>query len=459
MKINFSPIFNYKNNFQNKNTSTPIFKTLNIDTFTFQGKPKPLYGIKFNGEVIKFSNLDEAQKATGCTKNTISDVMGNRRKSSDGYIFVQANEIEEENKNGELIPNKKKINKLREKFLLVEKNYPIILISQDHTTEIFETVKTACNKTRLPSSSFFRALSQPKYGAGSRAVAKLNDVVLKDKNGNVIFNNDGTFALDDEKLTKYYSAYFCKGKQIDTISFTSAPKRIYAIDYEGNIQYFNNRQEASNKLGIAKSRITDSIYDKQVACGYIFINANQLEIDNYEGEKILDLDKIQELTNMFSSANSMPVCTIDLLGNVKRFLNPKDMQSKTKIPQDRISDILNRSNHCFETKGLLIVRENDILARDEYGKIKKDSAGNYLYNLETIAKLMKAFTEGKIKPVIARDIKTEETLIFKSATEAARYLCVSKQAVDACLKNISHTCSGYTIDYYDKSAINDFLGL
>ena len=135
------------------------------------------------------------------------------------------------------------------------------------------------------------------------------------------------------------------------------------------------------------------------------------------------------------------------------------MEKKSGIPQDRTSDILNRDNHFYETKGILIVRENDILLRDEYGKIQKDTNGNYKYNLEKVAKLMEAFMEGKIRPVVARNVKTDEVLTFKSATDAARYFSISKQAVDACLKNIGHSRVGYHFDYYDKNTIFDFLGL
>ena len=222
---------------------------------------------------------------------------------------------------------------------------------------------------------------------------------------------------------------------------------------------FKNREEASIALGMTKSRITDSLYEKQVTHGYIFANANQLELENHEGKKVLDLDKIQDLMQMFSRANNMPVCTIDFNGKIQRYNNSKNMFNTSGIPQDRISDILNRDNHYYESKGILIVKENDIVARDEYGKIKKDSNGNYLYNLETVAKLMEAFMQGKIRPVVARNVETDEILTFKSATDASRYLGVTKQAVDACLKNISHTCSGYYLDYYDKAVISEFLGL
>lgn len=459
MRINFTPIINHKKQFQIKNNPPSRLTPLSFDSFSFQAKDKTIYAIDFNGEIRKYPNINAASKDIGCSPTAVCDIIAGRRNCTDGFVFAKAKDIEIKDKNDDALLDCNKINKLRERFLYSGKNYPIVLISEDGKTEIYETVKTASNETHLPSSSFFRALAQPKYAVGSRAIAKLSDVVLKDKNGNVVFDDNGNFTLDDEKLTKFYSAYFCKRKPVDSISFTSAPKRIYAFDYEGNMYHFNNREEASKAIGMSKCRITDSIYDKQVACGYLFVNANQLEIDGLDDKKILDTNKIKDLMQTFSRTNNMPVCTIDFNGTIQRYLNPKDMEKKSGIPQNKTSDILNRDSHYYETKGILIVRENDILLRDEHGKIQKDANGNYRYDLEKVSKLMEAFLECKIKPVIAKNTKTDEVLTFKSATDASRYFKVSKQAVDACLKDISHTCSGYHFSYYNKNTISNFLGL
>ena len=110
------------------------------------------------------------------------------------------------------------------------------------------------------------------------------------------------------------------------------------------------------------------------------------------------------------------------------------MNKKTGITQDRISDVMNRDNYYYESKGVLIIRENNILLRDENSRILKDEFGNYRYDLEKVSKLMETFMEGKIRPVIARRIEADEVLTFRSATEAARHFSLSKQAVDDCFE-------------------------
>ena len=456
MRINFNPIFNQRNNFQNKRNIQPALKNLSVDTFSFQGVPAPLYSIDFNGQVKRYDNLTCASKETGCRKNTISDVIGARRSCSDGFIFVKPNMIELKDEFGNISLDRSKINKIRERFLHTDKNYPIVMISQDGKTEIYETVKTACNETRLPSSSFFRALAQPKYGVGSRVVARLSDVVLLDKDENVVFDSSNNFVLDDKKIRNYYSQYFCKGKTIADISFTGTPRKIYAYDYDGNFYQFNSQIEASNALGMARSRVTDSIRKEEITHGYAFVFADDIQKQDSDE---LDSKKASKLIERFSSAYNMPICIIDLNGKISRYQNYKEMSEKTGINQDRISDVINRDNHYYESKGVLIVKENDILLRDESFKTKKDENGNYIYDLNKVAKLMEAFMEGKIKPVIARNIKNGAMYTFKSATEAARFFSLPKQTFDDYLKSDNRIYADYRFEYYDTSKIEEFLGV
>ena len=67
---------------------------------------------------------------------------------------------------------------------------------------------------------------------------------------------------------------------------------------------------------MARSRITDSIRKEEVTHGYVFGVADELEMYNDEGEKVLDLDKVAKLIETFSKANNMPVCLFDLNGNI-----------------------------------------------------------------------------------------------------------------------------------------------
>ncbi|MBQ4645775.1 MAG: hypothetical protein IJB79_00340 [Candidatus Gastranaerophilales bacterium] len=425
-----------------------------------------LYSLEFDGTTKRHENITSLSIDERCSSTRISDILGGRVSQTNGYVFIRANDVDLRDEKGKIItdnegnpiPDKKKINKLRETFLYSQKNFPIVVISKDKKTRIFPTIKEAGNQLPIAVSAIIRALNNPQYGVKKCAVARLSDVVLKDSEGNVVFSEDNNFVLDDEKLQKTYLNYF-EVDETKQISFCGNPRKIYAYDYEGNSFQFDGRPQAAQTLGMSRSRITDSIRKEEITHGYVFALADDIEMINDEGESVLDLEKVQKLMETFSRAYSIPICTIGLDGKINRYLNYKDAQQKVGIPEGRISDVIYRDNRFYESKGILIVKEPEILLRDEYSRIKKDKDGNYLYDLDKVSKLMEGFMTGKIRPIIARNCETDEVLTFKSATEAARYFNLSKTSVDDCLKNKCLTCAGHYFDYYDKNAINDFLGL
>jgi hypothetical protein len=72
---------------------------------------------------------------------------------------------------------------------------------------------------------------------------------------------------------------------------------------------------------------------------------------------------------------------------------------------------------------------------------------------------MEGFMSGKIKPVIARNVVTDEILTFKSATEASRYFGIPKQTFDDYLKSDNRIFKDYRFEYYDKTKIEELLGI
>ena len=225
MRINFSPIFNYKNNLQNKKNLQLASRSLGFDTYSFQGESKAIYAIKkdgsnekfatvalasktleikkqniysvlqrgsgqagtytfvwandaeiekpdgektidnnvlisclenfsninnfeiysidFNGNLKKYNNMHELCEDIGCGLTTVSDILNERKLSTNGFVFAKANKIESRDESGKIILDKKgnpivdqaKINKLRERFLYGGKSYPIVMISQDLITQ------------------------------------------------------------------------------------------------------------------------------------------------------------------------------------------------------------------------------------------------------------------------------------------------------------------------------------
>ena len=104
----------------------------------------------------------------------------------------------------------------------------------------------------------------------------------------------------------------------------------------------------------------------------------------------------------------------------------------------------------------LVVKENDILQRDEMGKTIFDENGDYIYDIAKINKYLQAFETTKIKPVKAKNIATKEVITFESSAQAAEVLGVSKQAIGGCLKGKIKTVMGYTFEHLYPHYIDSY---
>ena len=100
------------------------------------------------------------------------------------------------------------INQARTVFLCLSKKYPIVTIDVDGNTRIYKDTEAMANEMgKKPKNIQGGVWAYQKYG--NLVVLKLSEVV-KRENGKVLFNEDGSFMLDEAKILEYRDAILLK---------------------------------------------------------------------------------------------------------------------------------------------------------------------------------------------------------------------------------------------------------
>ena len=121
------------------------------------------------------------------------------------------------------------------------------------------------------------------------------------------FNNNHAQALKNQRL---YNIAFKGGKQ----------EEIYAIDEELNCRKFRNQKIAAQALGMEKSiaAISSCITGRRNKGNRLyFVKASEVETENENGEKILDLEKVKNAINKRKPIRA--IYAIDKYGNYQKF--------------------------------------------------------------------------------------------------------------------------------------------
>lgn len=207
--------FAYASDIENKDGGFDMQALKNVmDNFKL-AKNQPIYSIDFSGNIMKYDSIGAANSELGINVTNISSVLNGVNKLASGYMFVDAFDVEKRDaafklicdEDGNPVLDKKAINKARENFLYSSYNFPIVRVGVDGDVTVFESVSDLTQKTKYGKNYIFTAIkSQQKcYGY---AFTKLADVVAKDKNDNVLYNEDGTFMIDSEKVNAHIQRVF-----------------------------------------------------------------------------------------------------------------------------------------------------------------------------------------------------------------------------------------------------------
>lgn len=171
------------------------------------------------------------------------------------------------------------------------------------------------------------------------------------------FNNTHAQTLRNQKL---YNIGFRGGKQ----------EEIYAIDEELNCRKFRNQKIAAQALGMEKSiaAISSCITGRRnKGNGLYFVKASEVETENENGEKILDLEKVKNAINKRKPIRA--IYAIDKYGNYQKFDSQVDAAKKLDLNVSLIQIGRNLRSDGIFSDGYTFVYPEEIEEVDEQGKV------------------------------------------------------------------------------------------
>ena len=176
---------------------------------------QPIYSIDFQGNWKRFENRNALVTELGVKESNLSMVLNGRRELSSGYMFVKAFDVEKRDsafklicdEKGNPVVDQKVINKARENFLHAAQNFPIARIGQMGDVTVFESISSLVEKTNVNKSNVYNAINSLRITSGY-SYARLEDLVAKDQEDNVLFNEDGTYMIDSKKVKDHIERAF-----------------------------------------------------------------------------------------------------------------------------------------------------------------------------------------------------------------------------------------------------------
>ena len=183
-------------------------------------KTQPVYAVDYEGNIRRFESVIETEKALNIARELISCVLSDKAKVKSGYTFVKAFDLELRDKNAKIIYDQNQkpeisrvvLNKVRENFLYSPHNYPIASIDEKGEVRVYKNIDEIVSSSKNRKNNIIQAIVNSRTSNGC-AYVKLKDVVAIDKDGNVLYNEDGTYKLDQKKINSHFLRVFCPLKK------------------------------------------------------------------------------------------------------------------------------------------------------------------------------------------------------------------------------------------------------
>lgn len=227
--------------------------------------------------------------------------------------------------------------------------------------------------------------SYEKYNSQTEAKTKYGHSVIPCLRGELYAFNSRVFVSADDIEN-------AKG-EIDTskinralLNFKYAHKQpLYSIDFNGNIQRFNNIKEAAEKTGVSISGIVLILLEEQKTLkGYTFLKAFDVELRDKNGkllldendEPVVDMKKlIKAREKNLKAAKKFPIVSIDKNGTIKRYQNSNEIADELGCTLQKVINALTFDNVVRDN--FIFMRLSDVVKIDEFGDVVYDENNDY----------------------------------------------------------------------------------
>ncbi len=166
---------------------------------------QPIYAIDLQGNYRRFNNPKETALYFDIEHGEISRFLkaDTRNPICKNHVLVKASSVENRNQQGVPILSVKALNQARNMFLKAT-SCPIVAISESKNVEILRSQKAVMEKFKISSSRLSTVLSEGPKASKGRVFVKLDDVVVRNKKNELVFDNDNNFVLDEKKIHEYW---------------------------------------------------------------------------------------------------------------------------------------------------------------------------------------------------------------------------------------------------------------
>jgi hypothetical protein len=194
-------------------------KKLKIVLSSFESaNNQPIYSIDETGKIEKYDNVATASQKTKVSRPMISRVLAGTRGSCKNYTFIKAFDAEkrdancriQNDKNRNPILDMKAINEAREAFLYKKHGFPIVRIDINGETKIYNCTQDAADDMNHPKELIRQSIAKQQKTKEGYTFVRLSDVVLFDKNKNVVYDENNNYAIDSSKVEIFRRAAFEK---------------------------------------------------------------------------------------------------------------------------------------------------------------------------------------------------------------------------------------------------------
>lgn len=179
---------------------------------------QPIYSIDASGAIEKHVNISEASQKTKVSRPMISQVLTGARGFCRNYTFIKAFDVEkrdancriQNDENGNPILDMEAINKAREAFLYKKHGFPIVRIDINGETKIYNCIRDAADDMKHSRELILQSIERQSLTKERYTFVRLSDVVLFDKNKNVVYDENNNYAIDSSKVEIFRRAAFEK---------------------------------------------------------------------------------------------------------------------------------------------------------------------------------------------------------------------------------------------------------
>ncbi len=415
MRVNFSTI---KSNIYKFKVPKSAF---NIN---FKGKSTPIIGTDKDGNPVEYPSVVDAAKILGVHKQNIYDYMCGRRKTLYGYTLKYADEDPNN-------PEKRK------------KTIQIYAVDKDGNYRKFSSLKEASEELNIDKTYISKNLNGKLIYTNGYVFLYAKDIETKDENGKIHVDTDKI-----KKVLKYKK--------------TKRTKQIYSVDKDGNYTKFSSGKEASDKLGLYNTYISNNLNGKlKYYKGYVFLYADDLEVNDENGNTYIDVEKINEakkvLNNKKRQRNERIFYLINAKKQIKKFDKCKSAAKETGLSTSIISNCLSGYSKYAGEYAAVLAQDVEI----------KNQDGTKSLNEEKIAQIAKELNDYLSKRNGEKQVyvidKSGNYKKYLSKKSAAEHLGVQYPNIINNINGVTKTVKGHVcisakdIEVRDKNG--QFIGV